>query len=173
VLVASPLAADATDLPLRATWVPWIGGAISDRLGGEAGAVTEAAPSAPITRPSWARELEAPDGTVRPVTAVRPHAPDRAGVYFWRRGTARGGALVVNPETAESDLAALSAQALGARFSGAPVTVLADAGAWQASVFTVTGRRALEGTFLVIALLLLASEAGMTRAVADAPEDGA
>ena len=53
------------------------------------------------------------------------------------------------------------------------MTVLADAGAWQASVFTVTGRRALEGTFLVIALLLLASEAGMTRAVADAPEDGA
>lgn len=173
VLVASPLAADATDLPLRATWVPWIGAAISDRLGGEAGAVTEAAPSAPITRPSWARELEAPDGTVRPVTAVRPHAPDRAGVYFWRRGTARGGALVVNPEVAESDLAALSAQALGSRFSGAPVTVHADAGAWQASVFTVTGRRALEGTFLVIALLLLASEAGMTRAVADASEDGA
>jgi hypothetical protein len=173
VLVASPLSADATDLPLRATWVPWIGAAISDRLGGDAGAVTEAAPSAPITRPSWARELEAPDGSVRPVTAVRPHAPDRAGVYFWRRGTARGGALVVNPEIAESDLTSLNAPAMGAHFAGAPVTVLADAGAWQASVFTVTGRRALEGTFLVIALLLLASEAGMTRAVADASEDGA
>ena len=66
VLVASPLAADATDLPLRATWVPWIGAAISDRLGGEAGAVTEAAPSAPITRPSWARTMRS-----RPRRATR------------------------------------------------------------------------------------------------------
>lgn len=171
VLVASPLTAEATDLPLRAAWVPWIGAAISDRLGGDAGAVTDVAPSALVTRPSWSHELEWPDGTLHPATETRIRAPGRAGVYFWRRGTARGGALVVNPEITESDLTRLSPAAFAGRFSGAPVTILGEANPWIATVFAVTGRRALEGSFLAIALLLLAAEATVTRAVPEKGED--
>ncbi|MBM4195301.1 MAG: hypothetical protein FJ202_13135, partial [Gemmatimonadetes bacterium] len=109
VIVASALSTDATDLPLRASWVPWIGGVISDRLGGDAGAVQLAAPGATVSRPLWARELEWPDGSTHAVSTSRLRAPERAGVYFWRRGTARAGALVVNPEVSESDLTRLDA----------------------------------------------------------------
>jgi len=171
VLIASPLTAEATDLPLRAAWVPWIGTAISDRLGGEAGAVIEAAPSARVARPSWSRELEWPDGSVHAVIDAQMRAPNRAGVYFWRRGTARGGALVVNAEVVESDLSRLTPASFSAKFSGAPVSVLGDASRWTATVFAVTGRRALEGTFLLLALLLLAAEAAVTRAVPEGDGD--
>ena len=171
VLVASPLTAEATDLPVRAAWVPWIGAVISDRLGGDAGAVTDVAPSALVSRPSWARELEWPDGSVHAVTDARVRAPNRAGVYFWRRGTARGGALVVNPEIVESDLTRLTPAAFASHFSGASVRVLGDAAPWAETVFAVTGRRALEGSFLLIALLLFGAEALVTRAVPESRGD--
>lgn len=171
VLVASPLTADATDLPVRAAWVPWLGAAISDRLGGEAGAVVDAAPGAIVPRPSWSRELEWPDGSVHAVADARLRAPVRTGVYFWRRGTTRGGALVVNPEVDESDLARVSGSALAARFGGAPLETFGDATEWIPTVFAVTGRRALEGSFLLVAALLLISEAFITRAVPEREGD--
>jgi hypothetical protein len=164
VLVASPLSSDATDLPLRASWVPWLGTAISDHLSGDAGAITEASPGVSVPRPAWARELEGPDGTKRAVRDARIDAPGRAGVYFWLRGAARAGALVVNPEVAESDLTRLSAQDLRTRFSGAEVSVTADVARWTASAFDVGGRRALDVVFLGCGLLLLAAEAMVTRA---------
>lgn len=171
VLVASALTPDATDLPVRAVWVPWLGAAIADRLGGDAGAVTEAAPGALVPRPAWARELEWPDGTVHPIAEGRVRAPSRAGVYFWRRGAARGGALVVNPETGESDLTRAAPAALAAKFTGGPVAVHASSGDWVPTVFAVTGRRALEGTMLVAVVLLLVAEATVTRAARDGAED--
>ncbi len=170
VLVASPLTAEGTDLPLRASWVPWLGAAIADHLAGDAGAITEAAPGANIARPSWAHELEEPDGTRRPVTEARLEAPTRAGVYFWLRGTQRAGALVVNPEVSESDLARLPIEQLKSRFSGAEVAATSDAGRWTTSAFSFSGRRALDGAFILLALLLLAAEAFVTRAIAPAAD---
>jgi hypothetical protein len=165
VLVASPLTAEATDLPLRASWVPWLGSAIADHLAGDAGAVTEAAPGASVPRPAWARELEAGDGTRRAVRDARIDAPSRPGVYFWLRGAARAGALVVNPEVGESDLARLPAGELGSRFTGGEVAVAGDVARWTVSAFAVSGRRALDAMFLAAGLLLLAAEAVVTRAV--------
>ena len=164
VLVASPLSADATDLPLRASWVPWLGAAIADHLSGEAGAVTEAGPGTSVPRPAWARELEGPDGTKRAVRDARIEAPARPGVYFWLRGASRAGALVVNPEVAESDLARLSPRELRTRFRGADVSVTGDSQQWIVSAFDVGGRRALDVVFLACGLLLLAAEATVTRA---------
>jgi hypothetical protein len=170
VLVASPLTTDGTDLPLRASWVPWLGSAIADHLSGDAGAITEAAPGAGIARPAWAHELEEPDGNHREVSESRFAAPDRAGVYFWLRGTQRAGALVVNPETEESDLTRLPIAALQSRFSGAEVAATDDAARWAAQAFSFSGRRALDSSFLVLGLLLLAAEAVVTRAVAPKAE---
>lgn len=170
VLVASPLTAEGTDLPLRASWVPWLGAAIADHLSGEAGAITEAVPGAPIARPAWARELEEPDGTRRPVTEPRLEAPSRAGVYFWLRGTQRAGALVVNADVNESDLTRLPLAQLRSRFSGAEVAATDDAARWTAAAFSFSGRRALDAAFIVVALLLLAAEAFVTRAIAPEAE---
>jgi hypothetical protein len=163
VLVASPLAAEATDLPLRASWVPWLGDAIGAHLAGDAGLVIEAAPGVLVARPAWARELEAPDGTRLPVRDARVAAPSRAGVYFWLRGTARAGALVVNPEPGESDLARLPARDLAARFSGGASEVTADAGVWTSRAFDASGRRSLDGLLLAGGLLFLLAEAAATR----------
>lgn len=171
VLVASPLTAEATDLPLRASWVPWLGQAIADHLSGDAGAVTEATPGAIVARPAWARELEEPDGTKRPLTGARISAPTRAGVYFWLRGAVRAGALVVNPEVQESDLARLSIGELRGRFSGATIEATDAAPTFTASAFTLSGRRALDGLFIAAALLLLAAEAFATRAAPTSDED--
>jgi hypothetical protein len=170
VLVASPLTAEGTDLPLRASWVPWLGSAIADHLSGDAGAITESAPGANIARPAWARDLEEPDGTRRPVLESRLEAPSRPGVYFWLRGTQRAGALVVNPEVNESDLTRLPIAALRSRFSGADVAATDDAARWTASAFSLSGRRALDGAFILLALLLLVAEAVVTRAIAPKEE---
>ncbi len=165
VLVASPLSAEATDLPVRASWVPWLGQAIADHLSGDAGAVTEASPGAIVARPAWARELEEPDGTKRPLTDAHIAAPSRTGVYFWLRGAVRAGALVVNPEVQESDLTRLPIGELRTRFSGADVEVSDNTAKFTASAFTLSGRRALDGLFIAAALLLLAAEAFATRAI--------
>ena len=77
------------------------------------------------------------------MSEARVRAPGRAGVYFWRRGTARGGALVVNAEVVESDLARLTPAGFAERFSGAPVAVTGDASQWTGTVFAVTGRPAM------------------------------
>ena len=95
----------------------------------------------------------------------RLEAPTRAGVYFWLRGTQRAGALVVNPEVNESDLTRLPIAQLRARFSGAEVAASVDAGKWTASAFSFSGRRALDGAFIGLALLLLIAEAVVTRAI--------
>jgi hypothetical protein len=127
--------------------------------------VTEATPGAIVARPAWARELEEPDGTKRPLTDARITAPTRAGVYFWLRGAVRAGALVVNPEVAESDLARLPISELRARFSGATIEATDEAAIFTASAFTLSGRRTLDGLFIAAALVLLAAEAFATRAV--------
>ena len=66
--------------------------------------------------PALADAIVAPDGSSTPVTAgaVR-EAPWTAGVHFWARGGERVGALVVNAEASESDLARLDADSLATR----------------------------------------------------------
>ena len=87
-------------------------------------------------------------------------------MYFWLRGTQRAGALVVNPEISESDLTRIPIEQLKSRFTGAEVAATSDAARWTASAFSLSGRRALEGAFVMAGLLLLAAEAVVTRAVA-------
>ena len=53
-----------------------------------------------------------------------------------------------------------------AGFSGAEVAATDDAARWTASAFSFSGRRALDGALVALALLLLAAEAFVTRAVA-------
>ncbi len=163
VLVASPLAVDGTDLPLRASWVPWLGTAIASHLSGDAGAVTDATPGLLVARPVWARELEAPDGSRIPARDARIAAPARPGVYFWLRGATRSAALVVNPEIKESDLARMPMPALQARFTGTSVVVNSAAAKFTATAFAVSGSRALDGLLVLLGLILLVAEAFVTR----------
>jgi hypothetical protein len=172
VLVASPIDPAATSLPLRAVFVPWIGDVVAQRLapggatlsgGGGGPAVLESTPGATLRRPAGAEELEAPDGTTRVLAGPTIDAPTRPGVYFLRRGGARAGALVINPEPAESDLTRLPMRTLAGRVRARSVTADTDIDAWVAAAYDAHAGRPLIAAFLALALALLIAEGVVTR----------
>ncbi len=162
VIIASPLEQGATDLPIRAGFVPWLGDIIGQRLAGEATAVIDAAPGAAVRWPSGADGLEGTDGQVTPIKGLNT-APTRPGVYFVRRGAARIGALVVNAEGEEGDLRRLSARALRDRIRSGDALVTDDEARWKRSLFDVGSRRPLQLPLILLALLLLAAETLVVR----------
>jgi hypothetical protein len=162
VLVASAADAAATDLPVRAGFIPWLDDLLSQRLAQGTGAALQAAPGTAVRVPTGVDALESPDGTTRPVTAGGTfEAPWTAGVFFWRRDGERAGALVVNAEPRESELARLAPDSLATRLAATRAsTNAADA---AAALFSAGGRRALARTFLALALLLLVAESLVAR----------
>ena len=164
VLVASPLDVQATTLPIRAAFVPWLADVVTQRLAADPGTVVGAAPGALVTRPPSADGLEPAGSAERiPITEDRFAAPSRAGVYFYVRGTQRAGALVVNPESEESLLARLDRRELTRRIEGARTTAFADAAAGRDALFSTAARRPLLLPFLLAALAALVVESLLTR----------
>jgi hypothetical protein len=162
VIIGSPLDPTATDLPLRATFVPWLGDIIAQRLAGAATAVLDAAPGGAVRVPTGVDALEAGDGQVTPFAAGAV-APTRPGVYFLRRGPERVGALVVNAEAAESDLTRLSVATLRDRVQSREALVTADPAEWKRSLFDVGARRPLQLPLILLALALLVAETIVVR----------
>lgn len=158
VLVGSPLTPDATNFPIRASFVPWLGSVLAERLLGEPGQVLTAQPGATLARPRWADALETPDGQRTPLGEALD-VPSRAGAYFLTRDARRVGALVVNPDAAESQLDRLSPSALTARLHAGRTLVARSAREWSALAFRAAARRSLVDPALLIALALLAIEA--------------
>ena len=158
VLVGSPLIADATNFPVRASFVPWLGSVLTERLVGEPGQVLEAEPGVRIPRPRWADGMETADGQ-RSALADVVEAPSHAGTYFLTRNGRRVGALVVNGSPAESQLELFTASELSQRLHAARALVAPDAPAWSSMAFRGAARRSLLEPALLIALILLAVEA--------------
>ncbi len=184
VLVGSPADPAATDLPLKAAFIPWIHRMLTDHLTVGGGLVTEVAPGARTTSmrtggtptllrvPAGVDALEAPDGAVTDVRngeAIR--APWRTGVHFWRRGSERAGAIVVNAEPEESDLRALEADSLAALLGAA--RSVTEPAALPRAVYAGTSRRSLDTSFLWLALLLIAAELLLARRRAGTASDPA
>ena len=162
VLVASPLVPPATTFPLHASFVPWLDDMLSQRLSGEGGIPREAAPGALLSRPTNVDALELPEGGEMTLSNDVFTAPSRAGTYFYLRGTTRVGALVVNPEPAESDLARLTPQTLAVRLGTRATNVFTDSTALTASVFTAAPQRPLLAPLLLIATITLLAETLIT-----------
>ncbi|MBL0939626.1 MAG: VWA domain-containing protein [Gemmatimonadaceae bacterium] len=162
VLLGSPLDPDATDLPLRAAFVPWVLEALARRLGDE-GRLIAAAPGSALRGVRDLTALEAPDGTLLPLSGDRATVPAAAGVYFLRRETARVGALVVNAEAEESALDALPTGGgdalLAAMVSGSDVASATSPAAWQRAVFSRAAGQALLLPLVALALAALLAEA--------------
>jgi hypothetical protein len=158
VLVGSPLSADATNLPVRATFVPWLGTIMTERLVGEPGAVLEAEPGARLPRPRWADAMETPEGQRTPL-AEMIDVPTRAGTYFLTRANRRVGAIVVNPSANESSLDRFSSNDLRDRIRSERTLVASDASNWATQAFRAAARRSLIEPALIVALLLLVIEA--------------
>ena len=87
VLVGSPITPDATTLPVRATFVPWLGRILTERLVGEPGQVLGAARRASCHARAGRTQSRDPTASVRTLADVLD-APTRAGTFF----SAAGGA---------------------------------------------------------------------------------
>lgn len=150
VVVASPMTADATAFPIRAPFLPWLSNLLSQRLTREGSGLIHADPGAPIRLPAGVTRFEG-DSQVISVGSVAA-APSRAGVFFLKRGEARVGALVVNPEREESRLDRLSGPELKARLRGHDVAVTSDPSELARSAFDPSAQRPLQAVLLLLAL---------------------
>jgi hypothetical protein len=169
VVVGSPLTDDATDLPLRATFVPWLARAVAQQLGDD-GEMWEATPGQQLTERAIAAAtaLEAPDGSTTALTSDRLTLPAAAGVYFLRRGDQRTTAIVVNAEAEESELATFDGDALAravrAVVVGERVGVDAARDPFARAVFASAGGRSLLLPLAIAAVVVLLSEGWIGRA---------
>ena len=163
VIIASPLDPSATDFPVRAGFLPWLAEAASQRLAGDAGIVLSATPGARLRAPAGVQAVDDAAGQPVPIANGEIVAPDRAGVYFMRRGGNKAGAVVVNGEPQESSLARLSAASLRARFDGRDVSLTNDGERWANDAYTGSARRPLSTPILILAALVLLAEAIIAR----------
>lgn len=166
VLVGSRLDPSATNLPVRAAFVPWLADMAGLRLGastGDAGAPLVATPGGPVHFPADADAIENAAGTRRSLAAGQAFAPDERGVWFILRGARRVGALVVNAPPEESALARLPAEVLSARLAGARGRAATKSATWVRDTFAGGTRRPATTPLLLLALLLLAGEAVAVR----------
>jgi hypothetical protein len=158
VIIGSPLAPEATSLPVRAGFLPWLGSVLTERLVGEPGQVIAAAPGTRIPRPRWADAIEGTE-VARDALSESVEVPARVGTYFLTRGERRVGALVVNPPPEESALERYTAAELARRLRAERTLAAPDQGSWSTMAFRAAARRSLIEPALLLALVLLGVEA--------------
>lgn len=170
VLIASPINPDATDLPLRAGFVPWLLDALSRRLGDD-GTILQVTPGQLVVDRALAAAsaLERPDGSLVPLASDRVTMPNESGVYFLRRQNARIGALVANPEPQESDMRPATAAEYGtafrARIDGRSIAIDTVSDVWRRHALDQAAGRSLLLPLVALALLALLLEAWFSRGV--------
>jgi hypothetical protein len=158
VLVGSPITPDATNLPVRAGFIPWLGDVLTTRLVGEPGQVITAAPGEQLPRPRWADGSESSDGQRTPLGEALD-APTRSGVLFLTRGGRRVGAVVVNPQPEESMLERYTPDELRSHIQSERTLAAATPSSWATMAFRAAARRSLLEPALIAALVLLTLEA--------------
>lgn len=158
VLIGSPLVPEATSLPVAASFLPWLGDVLASRLHSDPGGVRAAAPGDRVPRPIGVDALESAAGGRTPLEGSSFDAPAVAGTYFFIQGARRVGALVVNPEVQESQLARWTPKELGERIVTANARVARDAGDWVRLAFSGAARRSLVAPLLIVTLLILGGE---------------
>ena len=173
VIVASALDPAVTDFPIRAGFLPWIAEAASQRLAGDAGVVLTATPGARVRAPAGIQAVDDVAGQPVAITGSEIVAPERAGVYFLRRGGTKAGALVVNGEPDESALARLPSALLRSRFEAGELSVSTDGDRWASDAYTGSARRPLGTPLLILAALVLVAEAVIARGSGDRPNRAA
>jgi aerotolerance regulator-like protein len=158
VLIASPLLPEATSLPVSAAFLPWLADVLSSRLHADPGGVRFATPGERVPRPTGVDALESATGGNMALSGTTFDAPATAGTYFFVQGTRRVGALVVNPEVAESRLDRWAGDDLRAHVVSAGGRVARDRQEWARLAFTGASQRSLVPPLLFAALLVLAIE---------------
>jgi hypothetical protein len=162
VLIGSRLDPAATQLPVRAPFVPWLADMLAVRLAaptGDIGSPIQALPGRPIRLPAGTETLESSAGSRRSITAELMDAPEERGVWFVLRGGRRVGAVVVNAPPEESALERWPAPALAARLGGVTARSASTNAGWVGDTFAAGATRPAGTPLLAVALVLLAAEA--------------
>ena len=147
--------------------LPWLESLIARYLLTDGGRVISAVPLASVVVPLGVDELVSTDKQSIAVHSRTVQAPARDGVYWMRRAGAVVGALVVNAEPAESNLAPLDKAALAERITGPKPQVLAPTENVAHAAFSTAGRRPLVGLLLVALVVLLIVESLVARETRD------
>lgn len=164
VLVGSPLTLSATNAPVQAGFVPWLRDLLTLRLSDE-GAVWAAAPGDTLTLPIELDAMVDPDGTSTTTSSVDLVVPGAPGVYLLRRATRTVGALVVNPETEESNVEGRGEAVWEDAFAGARPLLVSAPDAVAGAVYDRAGGRSIVWPLVLLALLALTLEGLMARGV--------
>ena len=135
---------------------------LTERLVGEPGGVVEAVPGRQLPRPRWADAIESASG-VRAVLVDDLQVPAQAGAYFLDRAGRRVGALVANPDPAESMLERFGPDDLTRRITAQRVLNASDRAQFTRMAFRAAARRSVLEPLLAIALILLLLEAVLVR----------
>ncbi|MGD8395158.1 MAG: hypothetical protein PVF43_06755, partial [Candidatus Eiseniibacteriota bacterium] len=177
LLFASSVDREWNDFPTNAAFVPLLHQAVAYLAGGH-DAPGQAAVGAPIERlvpapPTPQRWIgRGPDGGEVPLEVVqrgddlmlRIPSPEQVGIYRVVDEQGREAvAVAINPDTRESDLAALAASRLETAFGDRPFSLVRDTGSFEASVRQVRYGRELWRAVLVLALLVLVAEVLLSR----------
>jgi hypothetical protein len=170
VVVAASRFEDAwTDLPLRPVFIPFLDGLVNRVGSGEAWRV-QATPGEAVRLPGSGGRVLLPGGAVLPGADGRLDAPDGPGTYFVAdAGGDTVGALLVNVDPRESDLAVASPALIRDHLSGA--VVLDDPDALVRAAFAMR-RAELTTVLLWLALLLGLAELVLATAGRHARDGG-
>jgi hypothetical protein len=156
VIIGSPMTIEATALPIRAPFIPWVSNLLSQRLTREGAGLLRADPGAQVRLPAGVTGFEGDSLALAGGTLAT--APSRAGVFFLRRGDERVGALVVNPEREESRLDRLTSAGLKSRLRAREVVVTAEPREVNENAFDASAQRPLQVLLLFLALGCLLAE---------------
>lgn len=163
LILASPLTADASDLPAHPAMVPFLEALLVHWSHLATWPFADFGAGRPLTLPEWASEVESPDGTVRGVEGGARFTPLRAGVYAVR-GTGSDGAgaeahFAANVPAEEADPTPMARRELEELFAGRPVfTAGPDASAWEDGIFRARRGRDIAPWLIALALALIGIE---------------
>ncbi|MEX2609928.1 MAG: BatA domain-containing protein [Gemmatimonadota bacterium] len=134
LLLASPLDEAATTLPTSAAMLPLLDRLLAARR--VAAPVAAVAPGVEVPLPAAADAVLLPDGTREAVGGgTRWGGAVAPGAYRILAGDSVLGAVAVNPDPAESELARLDRDGLAAGLPGWELHTTSSAGGWRRAVF--------------------------------------
>lgn len=163
LLLGSALDAASTTLPVSAEMIRFLdwalgswavsGGSRTERLAGDA-----------LSAPREADAVRLPSGAVEPVDGTRMvRATSQVGLYAFLAGDSVVAWEAVNPPASESDLTPVEASRIDA-LVGSRVTRVARDGRWSRAIFRTRQGPELWRPLVLVALLLLLSEAVLASA---------
>lgn len=160
LIVASPLDAEATTLPVSTgmlRFVDWI----ASEWAGSGGATTDFETGATIPAPAGATHVRFPSGDVREIDGTRMvRGTGRAGFYTFTAADTTISIVALNPPRGESDLTSPPEDVFAAAL-GDDVVTASRPGGWDRSVFRSRRGPEVWWPLLLAVLVLLAAESLM------------